>query len=403
MIATLISIFIALAVTLFPLTVEEPGWAGLKLFMIAISTGFIFLIPLGFMFAWAPLQKSGQYSTPKIFKLFPGDRYFKIIAAYLVIFAFISLIFIADLELKSLYVPWILPLWIISFGLAVDSIRYFVARIMVYLNPYEIVRLFAANARSSIDNDKELEVCDWIDGISEIALKAINRHSTSLSHDALEEEQLIIRDFLATSKSIGHFQQDAQNKALGINDRVSFVMFHFYQRVDVAFDRALENTLEMTTSHIIRLMGKIVLDAAKYDITMATVPLRFLGKFARKAQEKGLEESTMTASCVLSEVASELVNGLDLTYAEIQDPFLSIINGLEVITKGQFQRDKNIKISILETPFKELKVLFEQDKMKNHQDTPVIMQNINRVLGEYEALQLVMTTRPPIPSVPDSA
>lgn len=106
----------------------------------------------------------------------------------------------------------------------------------------------------------------------------------------------------------------------------------------------------------------------------------------------------MTASCVLSEVANQLLTEIDVTYLELQDPFLSIINGLEIIAKGEFQRNKSINIAILEQPFKELKTLFEQGKVKDHPDTPVIMQNINRVLGEFDALRLVMATRPPIPT-----
>ena len=50
-------------------------------------------------------------------------------------------------------------------------------------------------------------------------------------------------------------------------------------------------------------------------------------------------------------------------------------------------------------PFKDLRALFQSEKAKDHQDTPVILQNIDRVLGEFEALQMVMSTIPPIPNI----
>jgi hypothetical protein len=46
-------------------------------------------------------------------------------------------------------------------------------------------------------------------------------------------------------------------------------------------------------------------------------------------------------------------------------------------------------------PFKELEELFQSDKMRAHADAPVILQNIKRVLGEFEALQAVMSAMPP--------
>jgi hypothetical protein len=127
--------------------------------------------------------------------------------------------------------------------------------------------------------------------------------------------------------------------------------------------------------------------------------LRFLGKLAKRAQDEGLEETALKASCILSEVAKAIMNDVDIKYLEIKDSYLSIINGLEVLAKGTFKRDKSTNISFLMQPFKDLKELFQSEKARDHQDTPVIMQNIDRVLGEFEALQLVMSTIPPIPQI----
>ena len=174
-------------------------------------------------------------------------------------------------------------------------------------------------------------------------------------------------------------------------------MFYLYQRLDLIFSSALRNHIEPTCSKIITLMGKLSIAAAKFDMSLASAPLRFLGKFAKKAQEEGFEESTLAASCVFTEVSKTILNEIDITYYEIKDPFLSIINGMEVLAKAEFKKNNNISIPLLMAPFRELKALFGQGKAKDHQDTPVIMQNIDRVLGEFEALQTVMNTIPEIP------
>lgn len=50
-------------------------------------------------------------------------------------------------------------------------------------------------------------------------------------------------------------------------------------------------------------------------------------------------------------------------------------------------------------PFQELKELFNNKVMEAHQDTPVIVQNIDRVISEFETLQAVLMTMPPMPNI----
>ena len=102
-------------------------------------------------------------------------------------------------------------------------------------------------------------------------------------------------------------------------------------------------------------------------------------------------------------MAKEIIDHIDITYNEIKDPFLSIINGMEVLAKETFKRNKEININLLIVPFKQLRELFQSDKIKNHLDTPIILYNIDRIIGEFEALILVMNTLPKIPSVDESA
>ncbi len=373
--------------------------AGVESFMIAAAILFLFIVPVGIMLAWLPMQNAEQNATPHILEMFPKDRHIALMSAYLVAFALITLLVIAVSNLHGVDRTAMFIMWLVWLGIAIDATRHFVRRIMGYFNPFVVVGMFGTNAKKSIQEDKEIDLCQWIDGLSEVALKGIQRHSTSVTHQALAEEQNIVRLFLEVSKTIGHPEHDKQTDALGITDKVSYVMFYLYQRIDVIFGKALNNKLEMTCSQIITLLGKITIDAAKFDISMASAPLRFMGKSARRAQEEGLEETPLTASCVFLEVAKALLTEIDITYLEIADPFLSIINGMETLAKGAFQRDKSMNITLLIQPFRDLRALFEEGKAKEHQDTPLIVQNINRVMGEFEALQMVMNTMPKIPDI----
>jgi hypothetical protein len=398
---TLFSIFIALFIIFSPMRPDlNANTPLLATTLIVIALFFLFLVPIRYMFVWGPLQKAEKDSTPRILDLFKKDWHLFLSNAWLILFSLFSLLLAFTLisSHPMFNLTWLFSFWIILLGLTIDSSLRFTHRILNYLNPFSVIKLFGHEAEESIQNEKELDLCHWIDGLSEISLKGLEQNSTSLSNLALSQLQETARLFFESSKSISHHNQDKQTRLLGISDKVSFVAFYLYQRIEMIFEKALKNMFEPTCSYIITQFGKIALDAAKYDISMASPPLRFIGKLSARAQTAEMEETAIKASCILLEVAKAYINEIDLTYLEIKDPYLSIINGMEKLAKGEFKANKNSNIPILIQPFKELKELFQTEKMQTHADTPVILQNINRVLGEFEALQMVMNTIPPIPT-----
>jgi hypothetical protein len=145
-------------------------------------------------------------------------------------------------------------------------------------------------------------------------------------------------------------------------------------------------------------MSKMVVYSAKYDMTMTSHPLYFINKFIKEAQNAHMPDISIKVSLALVEVARVIGTELDITYVNIQETFFSIISQLEEIAKESFRHDKSTSIKILKQPFRDLKELFNTEKLAKHQDAPVIVADIDRVLGEFDALELVMKTIPPIPS-----
>lgn len=159
--------------------------------------------------------------------------------------------------------------------------------------------------------------------------------------------------------------------------------------------KANELRIEPIASALVSAMGKISISAAGYDLSLMSYPLHFLGKFALAAMEQDLGDAGERASCVLVEVAREVVEKVDLTYAELQEPFFTLIGQLENIAKEIFRKDKSVSFRILTQPFDDLKALFRSEKMVAHQDTPIIIGDIDRVLDEFTQLETVMKTIPP--------
>lgn len=401
MIGTIFSIILAAFLLFSPYVDEASINAGLwSHAMIAGGLLFLILVPAGVALSWLPLQKAERNATPHILEMYRKDKGIRAANGWVIVFSLAT--FALAIVILQSHIPdkkIVCAIWIILFGIAIDALYHSFKRVTEYLNPFAVVDIFSKEATQSIQNERELDLCHWIDGLAEIAMKAIHSHSISLSNSALNAQQQTARLFLQASKSISHHTQDAQSKALGISDKASYIMFFLYQRLELEFDNALKNNLEPVCSNIIVILGKVTLDAAKYDISMATPPLRFLGKFANAAQEKNLTETVIKASCTLLETGRAILNDIDIAYAEIKDPFLSIVNSLESLAKGSFRKDKLSNIALLIQPLIELKQMFASEKISKHQDAPAIILAIDRVLGEFEALQVVMNTLPTIPTV----
>lgn len=396
MIGTILTVLMAIYLLFFhpdiPVdpTVLESG-------MIATAILFFFLVPLLFAFSWGPLHQAEQNITPRILEMFRKDWQIKAITTWLIFFPFVTFflaVYILPQNIGPRYV--VQAIWLVLLGISIDLLVHLSRRILNYLNPFSAIEMFRKEANESIQDEREIDLCHWLDGLSEVAIKAIHRGSTALANEALTEQQQIARLFLTSSKSIGHHEQDKQTEEYGITDKVSYTMFFLYQRLEMVFEKALHNKVEPICSHTISVLGKIAVDAAKFDITMATAPLRYLGKFINRAEDEGLEDVALKGSCTLLEVAKMILTEIDITYCELQDPFLSIINSLEELSKKEFKRNRFASLKLLVQPFYELKAMFSEGKAAAHQDTPVIMQNIDRVIGEFDALEMVMRTIPTI-------
>ncbi|MBA3815420.1 MAG: hypothetical protein H0X29_02675 [Parachlamydiaceae bacterium] len=401
MIGTFFSILLAAFIVFNPF-VGEANLNATVLSIAMLATGILFLLmlPASIAFSWLPLQKAEQNATPRILEMYRKDAHLRLTSAWLAIFPLASFVLGLDVLYTHIFeVKIIFAIWIILLGITIDASQYLFKRILGYLNPFAVVEMFTKEANQAIRNEREEDLCQWIDALSEISIKAMQRHSSSLSNASINEQQQIARLFLKSSKSISHHSQDKQTIELGISDKISYVMFFLYQRLELEFDKAIKNNIEPTCSQIIVSLGKIAIDAANYDISIASPPLRFLGKFALLAQEKEMHETSIKASCTLLGVAHTILNEIEIAYQEIKDPFFSIVNAMEELAKGEFRKNKSMNISLLTQPFVELKAMFATGAAKDHVDTPAIIQNIDRVLGEFEALQMVMNTLPTIPEI----
>ncbi len=383
----------------FPIELHD----GLLSAMIAGGGALIlFLTSFFYIMILSPLERLEQKLVPNLMEIFKKNSLLRLCRMVLFIFPVASF-FIAALIIAPTmpHKTWFFLGWIILFGFVIDLFRHSWKSVVDFLNPSYMVKQLEGEAIRAIKNEKDEQLWESIDGISEICLRSIEKSRIALSTQALQTFPQIYQMFFHLSKSISRVNPDMKvEKETGL-DEASFTVYFLLQRLELINDRALQHRLETIVRQLVTSLSKIIIYAAKFDLSMVAFPTHFLAKFGLKAQQHHYEEVAMLTTSSLTEIAKTIMTDIDIAYAELQEPFRAIITGLNALAKGTFKKHKDTSISILKEPFLQIKMLFQSEKMVQHPDTPVILAELDRVLDEWDTLDKVMRGIPPIPLMGD--
>jgi len=361
----------------------------------------IFMLGIILILSWSLLQKAENKISPRIIEVFNKDLLLKASVIWLFCFALANYGFVLDLLFFNLFAKkWILLVWFVWLGISLDVLLLLVNRIATYLSPFEVAAKMTKAAHNSIRESKEGDLCDWIDSLSELLLRAVERSSLSLCISVNNELALIARGFFQSSKSFSQPEVDAQSRELGISDKASYTLFFLLQRLEMIYERAIEKRFEPLCSNLVAVLGKITISAADYDWSLISPPLHFLGKWTHLALEHKISEVGPKAIYVLLEVGRSIIEEKNIAYSALKEPYQSIIQHMESITREMFRQNKKTSIAVLMQPFKDLKELLKGTTVVNHPDTPGLILILDRILGEFNELDMIMKTLPPVPEIP---
>lgn len=336
-----------------------------------------------------PLQRAEQEVTPCIFRALRKKWSFRIASSAVLLFPFLS--FLATFGLHP-PLPLVIAVWVILLGIAIDSFHLLIKWSFVALNPFEAITLLSQNARHYFTPGEGGNFCLWVDALIETALKAIDRSSTSLCDNTIKELEDIATSFLKERTLMGSKEED---------DELNYTICFFLQRLEQVHTKAAERLLEMISSKIIVTTGKIAIAVAKYHPAWASLPLNSIGKMTQEAQSYDLDDVAIKASITLQQIGKKILDDDPSLQLPIQDMFFTILGRLEKIAQTTFRKDKTTNIDVLIHPFRDMKHWFTEEKYKNHPDAAAIVNDLERVMGEFEALEMVLRTMPNIPGMPE--
>jgi hypothetical protein len=383
MYATCVSLLIALGSFLLGIQLDS-----LKIFILAVVFGVAILLLAVYLYATtlSPLQRGEQKITPRLVELFSSDLKLKILFSALLV---LPLLLVGSSLIPSTISFGIL---IVLIGISLDFLRGYARRLTDYFNPFRVTEFLGAEAVRAVNNNQNLKLSNLIEATSEIALHSIGRHNSALANQAIDILEKMGKKFLASSFSRTGQSQESR-------DTIRYILLFLLQHLEAIHTNATHKKLDLVAGHVVTTLSKLARYASEADFSLVLLPLHYIDKCTLDALRKGFPDVGIKGTIGLLELAKALTQQKGLEYQDIKAPMIKLITTLEAISKETFRNDKSTNIQVLMTPFIELSQLMEQGAFKGHADTPFIIQQINRIIGEFQTLDAVMKTMPPLPKI----
>src|SRR5262249_36755333 len=139
-------------------------------------------------------------------------------------------------------------------------------RTLSFLNPFEAVNMLQQRGLATADKGDEASMCGWVDALTETALKAMQRASTTLAINAINSLSSIMARYLTTCRS-REASVTAPTDSTPSHDKVRYTLFYLFDRLQMLYDTAIQQRLEAVCSPVITLLGHVSIAAAKYDLS----------------------------------------------------------------------------------------------------------------------------------------
>ncbi len=354
---------------------------------VSISSIFSLFGIIGLSLFGSSLQKSEQKITPGVIDLYLHDPRIRIGKMLLTLFFPVTL-FLLVLFYRSdfLHPVYYIAIWIIYSGIALDALRYCFSKTARYSDPVAVIGMMNEQSRNFTG---EADFFNRIENFSEIAYKATDRMSLGVGIAAIDS-------FYTTCQSYLEKIKKSSEKNSPDKEGVGYFLFYLFERMELINKKALGEGIEPICSKLITTLGKIALECNKYDSAFTGFPLREIEKFSFEAGQSGMGIVREKGTCTLLETAKIMLEQHDIHYVNLKDPFFCMLSILEKIAQSSFREDKSQNISLLNQPFRELKALVESPKLAEHKDKGPLLAEIGRIIDQFEQLEIVMRTIPPV-------
>lgn len=270
-------------------------------------------------------------------------------------------------------------------GVVCSALWWHSRAIWEYIDPFMTLALLEEEAKKSSKNlpDKAQEFCDWIGTLCEVSTKSITKSQPVLATCALH----YLVSAVATFFPRGAVIQDSQR----------YVLFFILSHLDYAHTVSVKEQFESIASEVTTSAGKIALHLGKNCPALAAIPIQSIGRWTVRGQRAVLHDVGVKGSCLLVELAKELLVGESVDNEALQEILIAIAAQLAEIARTTFRLDKSVNILTITQSLHDLQQLVGASGRTELSRVPIA---IKVILEEFSALQDIMRTIPPLPKEP---
>lgn len=389
---TFSAVVLALLLLVYP---SDRAIAAFPYIAVAMVMAFLVAFAIGNVLTATALQGADRHATPRIIGLFRRDRHVQLIHGLILFWSLFS-IWLALTPLSNLpfKVDWILAVWLVFTGAALDLATHLFDRVLSYLNSFDALGFIHEQAVREIRVGNDAELCDWIEATSDAAVLALSHDSVGTCVEAVDSLRAILQSYLALNhKALRGAAADSDPM-----QRATYILYYAFDRLASLYRLARKRGLESVCNAIVSSLGKIAVGAAEIDLGLVVHPVHYLGMLSKEAIQDGSQTAGRKAMLTLVQTSKLILSDPEVLQKGLDRPFLGIVRELEALSKESFRKDKSTSISTLTAPVQDLKKVFEDERFANHVDVIPIRTEIDRVLGDFANLDLVLRAIPPIPA-----
>lgn len=375
---------------------RDGGWVNQEILqefrwvMVAASLTLLILSQMTQSILATSISKGKKLLGPNLVSLFKSSPLFFLFQIFPAIFFILTLGLILFLPAYHLE---LVAIWLVLLGITLDLIYQAIKRGWDYSDPLNVLERLGKKAEDDFPLSKSSDLIKTHETLFDIALLSLRRGELLLSSEAIKKATESLISYLQY-----HHQKNTGKEGL---EKVGFVLFSSLQRMKVVFHQALDLRDETVPGEILIDLGKLALVGAEMGPEISVPSIKTLGELTLEAKDLGLEDLSVKGSVTLDEIGKGILKHPRFMFLKIDDIFISLISEMEKVSKLTFTQNKGISIDYLTEPFRNLKLGLEQEPVKNHPHAPIIQLELDRVLGEFEALGLVLRTLPNIPGLPE--
>ncbi len=394
---TIISILVALLFGLTTSTVPLENMPLVEGMVVAIVGSFFLLISaLVKSLIWPTLATIEAETIPRSQELFLKDRPIYAYRLYIFIFSLYCyfIVFTTTWGSNLAVVHYLIVFWIVLFGLACDALRLYIQRMMHYSHHIFLLDKVVHECLHAVATGRETEAYEWIDNIIEAATKSMRKGSFHTASYALEQALAIVEGYVPA------FQRSLRSHPIAtietsLLDHVNSLCIYLAKRLQWVFEEALDEKMDPVAEDIISIYGKISLHFARYNPSLAHVPLQFIEKCAQYALVTNHDEIASRAAITLSELVKNYITLSKEKEESYRELVMITFSHLEEITDAIFKKNREINPALLMQPFAEVAELVGSEQYQAFLDREAILEALKRILTKFNALDIIMTITGP--------